>query len=128
MHFASLLTKDMQRYSTKAILYSLKEWLHLCETGSEEGEGGGTLKILKALLKVKEEGGLFQIIFGDGQSLWAEKVVCPNLKALHCQQNHQHHQENPSKVILATGAATSVNSLVEGLTGRCCLRLRLKGN
>ena len=122
----------MQRYSTKSNLYSLQEWLlHLCERGSDQGEKGGNLKYFQSPLpKVKKEGGLFQIIFGNGQSLWAEQVVCPklrfHLKALPCQRNHKHHQDNPSKVILATGAATGVNSLVEDLTGRCCFRLRQK--
>merc|ERR1712032_91288 len=54
----------------------------------------GCTFVRQSVSQVKREGGLFQIIFGHGQSLWAEKVI------------------------LATGAATSVNSLVEDLTGR----------
>ena len=36
---------------------------------------------------------------------------------------NNHDQESPLKVILATGAAISVDGLVEGLTGRSCFRL-----
>lgn len=54
----------------------------------------GCTFVRQAVSKVAKEGDLFQIIFGDGHSLWAEKVI------------------------LATGAATSVDGLVEGLTGR----------
>ena len=74
-------------------------------------------------IKVVKEGDLFQIIFGSGQSIWAEKVVFQimfEITLLPAATNN-HDQENPLKVILATGAATGVDCLVEGLTGRSCL-------
>ena len=80
------------------------------------------LNILK--IKVVKEGDLFQIIFASGQSIWAEKVAFPIMFEITlCQQLHNHDQENSLKVILATGAAISVDGLVEGLTGRSCFRL-----
>ena len=74
-------------------------------------------KILK--IKVVKEGDLFQIIFASGQSIWAEKVAFPIMFEITlCQQLHNHDPDNMLKVILATGAAISVDGLVEGLTGR----------
>ena len=53
-----------------------------------------------------------------------------NLQSLHshCHNHHNDHHYNSSKVILATGAAISVDGLVEGLTGRCCLTRHLGRN
>ena len=74
-------------------------------------------KILK--IKVVKEGDLFQIIFASGQSIWAEKVAFPIMFEITlCQQLHNYDPDNLLKVILATGAAISVDGLVEGLTGR----------
>ena len=76
-------------------------------------------------IKVVKEGDLFQIIFGSGQSILAEKVVFQimfEITLLPAATNN-HDQDNPLKVILATGAAISVDGLVEGLTGRSCFRL-----